>query len=216
MNKRLTKSKILKAKNTIEFLGNKILYELCENHYWHVKNDKIISKVWMIGRCYAVAIERGRDNQHKPTTEFYEKDIPRIFKRSHLDNSLRKLKKIELSNDNLVECLKAHYSFMTKLESNIKLAKGSTNSNKRSFCSKYLHFHLPNLFFIYDSIVSKKINEFITLKDIDTDFKKVLKEKVDKKYAEFFLKCYILTNKIKKTHKINLTPRQLDNLLYFD
>lgn len=58
---------------------------MCKNHFWHKKDDDITAKVWLIGRSYAVAIERGRDN-NKTTAKFYEKDIPLIFKKTNEEN----------------------------------------------------------------------------------------------------------------------------------
>ena len=81
--------------------------------------------------------------------------------------------------------------------------------DKRSFSSKYLHFHLPNLFFIYDSRVKSVINDYIKINDIEFS----LIEHVDKEYASFYLKSFFLQKRIYNETGIILTPRQLDKFL---
>ena len=42
-------------------LGNKILYDMCQQYPFHNKSSEVIAKVWLIGRSYAAAIERRKD-----------------------------------------------------------------------------------------------------------------------------------------------------------
>lgn len=79
---------------------------------------------------------------------------------------------------------------------------------KRSLASKYLHFHLPDLFFIYDSrashaleMISKKIKKYKN------------STKVDKVYAEFFYHAFTTRAEIEKKLKEKMTPRHFDNML---
>lgn len=84
--------------------------------------------------------------------------------------------------------------------------------NKRSFASKYLHFHYPELFFLYDSRANKAINSLVSSRDISKlmfKFKKI----VDRTYGIYYLKCLYLQNKILEDEEVLLSPRQLDNLL---
>ena len=37
-------------------LGNKMLYDLCCNYFGHDSKEKVVGKVWLIGRAYAVLI----------------------------------------------------------------------------------------------------------------------------------------------------------------
>jgi len=43
------------------FLGNTVLYDLCKSYPRHDEEDVIASKIWLIGRAYAAAIERGKN-----------------------------------------------------------------------------------------------------------------------------------------------------------
>ena len=121
--------------------GNQVLYDLCRNNYRHVEIEKIIAKVWLIGRAYSAAIER-RKNKSGINDHFYIKKVVPNFKKSNIDEYLSNLKKIDkLTDENLKDVLKAHF-YLTKIISRKKF----TAQNKSSFSSKYLHFHLPNLF----------------------------------------------------------------------
>jgi len=85
-----------------------------------------------------------------------------------------------------------------------------TGLNKRSFSSKYLHFHLPDLFFIYDSravFAMKQLKELLPTATQNT------KGKFDKPYQQFTEQCVLLTKHISDDLGILLSPRQLDNLL---
>ena len=46
-----------RQKNPWDF-GNKVLYDLCACNFKHDSDDKIIAKVWLLGRAYSVAVER--------------------------------------------------------------------------------------------------------------------------------------------------------------
>ena len=58
------KEDVIKAgKPNVWDAGNKVLYDLCANNFTHDNKSNIISKVWLIGRAYAAAIERRKDNR---------------------------------------------------------------------------------------------------------------------------------------------------------
>src|SRR5690606_24597290 len=85
-----------------------------------------------------------------------------------------------------------------------------TGLDKRSFASKYLHFHLPDLFFIYDSRAVTALGKYKIKSKLSNKFKS---KTIDKEYANFFCKCFELKNIIDKLHNVQITPRHLDNLL---
>ena len=58
--------------------GNKVLYDMCKNNPLHKINDVISGKVWLIGRSYAVAIERVREKKYI-NDDFYGEMVPKIF-----------------------------------------------------------------------------------------------------------------------------------------
>lgn len=206
MDKLPTKEEIKGAKLKTRWdLGNNVLYNLCMYNYYHNNDDEILAKVWLIGRAYAVAIER-RKNKKESNEKLYKKVIS-IIQNSHIDKHLRKLKKFRQPNvSNIKEILEAH-KYLTDLLSRV------TKDNKRSFSSKYLHFHLPNLFFIYDTRSVSSLRKFVHR--IPKEMKSLLDLKVDEEYAKFFSKCFELKNKIEKQYRMKITPRQLDNLFLY-
>lgn len=186
-------------------LGNKILYDLCKNNFTHDTVDKVLAKTWLIGRSYSVALER-RKNKINDSEDFYLKTVASTFIESDIDIILKNLLEYDkISIDNLHEILLAH-KYLT--EQIFKI----TNLEKRSFSSKYLHFHLPELFYIYDSRavsairlhVPKLPNELRILAE-DTN--------CDKEYSHFCYKCFWLQKSITEKYNVSLTPRQLDNFL---
>lgn len=185
-------------------LGNQVLYDLCSNHFTHDKADKILAKTWLIGRAYAAAIERRR-NKNDINDNFYTDTVVSTFKNSRLDTILENLKNQQLSVDTLHHIIDAHF-YLTKLLFEI------TELDKRSFSSKYLHFHLSNLFFIYDSRAVKAMRQYVTRlpKHLNALAER---ESVDKEYSSFVYKCFHLRQSIFDKYNVLLTPRQLDNLL---
>jgi hypothetical protein len=81
-----------------------------------------------------------------------------------------------------------------------------TGLNNRSLASKYLHFHKPNAFFIYDSRASRAISRIIP---DDANIPALDCSNADKEYSSFVRKCLWL----REQHKELETPRQVDNLL---
>jgi len=187
--------------------GNKILYDLCRINFRHDQDDIILTKVLFIGRIYAAAIER-RKNKSKSNIindNFYISKVAPTFRNSNLDKHLAGLKGKKLTVDIIPQVLQVHNDLMKTL---FKI----TELEKRSFCSKYLHFHLPDLFFIYDSRALTALRDFTSR--VPKDLHDILQLKnVDSEYAKFFCKSFDIKNKIEFEHKTKITPRQLDNLL---
>jgi hypothetical protein len=191
-------------KNNPWDLGNKVLYDLCSNHFTHDSTQNILAKTWLIGRAYAAAIER-RKNKLTINDNFYIDTVVPKFKASNLDKILSDLTTKELCVNTLHEIVDAHY-YLTKMLFEI------TELDKRSFSSKYLHFHLPNLFFIYDSRAVSAMRLFV--KQLPGNLRELeVREPVDREYSNFVYKCLHLRQTIFEKHQILLTPRQLDNLL---
>ena len=195
--------------NEVWDLANSVLYKLCEEHPEHNKPEKILAKTWLIGRSYAVALERRKIKDKLNNDDFYSKEVVPNFQNSELDKKLRTLKEKHklLTVEALMDSLEIH-KYLTALTCKF------TEIEKRSFSSKYLHFHFPDLFFIYDSravaalgIFVKKIpketSQFLTLAD---------SKNVDKTYAEFACKCFYLLQEIEIQRGIKLTIRELDTL----
>jgi hypothetical protein len=188
-------------------LSNQILYNLCSKYFSHKSDEEIVAKTLMIGRIYAVALERRRNKSIEDISDdFYLTTITRCFRHSQIDSVLSELKTHkELSIEILPEVLKAH-TFLTEL------IHSFTKLKKRSFSSKYLHFHLPHLFFIYDARAVESLRSLVT--EIPS-YLKIIKgmPDVDKEYCQFVCKCFALQTLIEKEYGINLSTRELDNLL---
>lgn len=188
-------------------LTNKILYDLCKSNSEHDTDDKILAKTLLIGRSYSVALERRKTKQVTDISDdFYLNTIVNCFKESDLDNKIATLPELtKIDEANLPMCLNTHW-YLTDILLKI------THLYKRSFSSKYLHFHLPNLFYIYDSRAVDALSMFIS--KVPKQLEQFIhKDQVDKDYAKFFCKCFHLQQLIATEYGVSLSPRQLDNIL---
>jgi hypothetical protein len=192
-------------KNVWDF-GNAILYKLCKDNFNHDLEDHILTKVLFIGRIYAAAVERRKNKSNDINDNFYTDTVAPTFRKSKLDNKLSDLKSAKPDKvENIKSILQTHYYLTSML-------KKITALDKRSFSSKYLHFHLPDLFYIYDSRAVSALRQFTS--QVPKDLKHILViDSIDNEYAKFYCKCFDLKRQIKTQFKIDLTHRQLDNLL---
>lgn len=206
-------AKIQKGLKSYDYgkVGNSILYEMCKKYPMHTDESEIIAKVWIIGRSYAASIERNRNNK-KTGDKFWSEVVAPEFKK-HFDSSVDGLKNINyFSENNLAIILSVHKQVTDFIKKYI------TKDNKRSFVSKYLHFHFPKIFFIYDSRVASVITKVLDEARLkNQDVKKLLLKNinaadVDKVYANFYCKCFLLWRYCEQ-NSLNLDPRQIDNYL---
>ena len=194
-------TQVLKENNWAFF--NSMLYKMCSEYFEHKNVDVVMAKVCIIGRTYSAAIERRKIKGKKITSDgYYEKIVAPAIIDSDIDKWLSCLKKFKsISEENLPDILKTHLKVM-------KLFSRISGMNKRSLASKYLHFHLPNLFYIYDSRAVKGLRLILP------DFR--VKNKLngyDKEYSKFCQKLFYLQEKIGGRFGKKLTTRQLDRLL---
>lgn len=190
-------------------LGNQSLYDLCRKNPRHTKDDVIIAKIMLIGRVYAAAIERRKPDKQKSVEalgdNFYTKVVAPKVRKSGIDVWLNSLPPHlpSLADVPAINQILTVHSQVTNLFFEI------SGLEKRSLASKYLHFHRPDLFFIYDSRSNSGIKsvtpslkvEVLRFPDQDTE------------YVKFFCRCLWLCDDIKLRISIQLTPRQLDDLL---
>ena len=181
-------------------LGNRTLYELCRNHPKHKAPDEIIAKVWLIGRSYAASIERRR-NADQFGDGFYEATVaPRIMS-SGIDEWLASIPDEEPGRTSNAVAL--HKKLLD-------LFASFTLLDKRSLVSKYLHFHRPDVFFIYDSRARQAITKVVPRLN---QLAEISAEDCDKEYKDFVRRCAWLHSEICSTHGVTLTPREIDKLL---
>ncbi len=205
--------KIQDDANDIWYTANSILYDLCKRYPNHKNEQEIIAKMFIIGRSYAAAIERGK-KKPKMKKEFDVNtlylELGKKMKDASFDNLINRCRK----KDSVEQCLKVHQKLIESIGEITQ--KFFYESAKRSFASKYLHFHIPDKFFIYDSQASSTIGELLRYFGISRfprDKPKSKSNSLDNEYKIFYDKCERGTKEIKKEYKISLNCRQFDNLL---
>ncbi len=185
-------------------LGNSVLYELCRAYPRHTRNDVIIAKILIIGRVYAAAIERRRPGTGRAGEsrgdKFYTQTVVRAVKCSGIDTWLDGLRHLSLNDETAASILGVHAK-VTALFSRI------SKLNKRSLAAKYLHFHRPDLFFLYDS------RALSAIRAVAPALRHRRSGKNDSDYASFFRRCLWLRQQITREFGLQLNPRQLDDLL---
>lgn len=190
-------------------MGNDVLYKMCEAYPHHDDIDVIASKIWLIGRSYAATIERGRKNTSNIQNDdfYYQKVAPAFLESKVLDRKLDELKaKAGDYIDHLEEVLSLHKTILDICKS----IDGLQEVTKRSFASKYLHFHCPQKALIYDSRAAesiRKIEKRIVPKDWTT--------KYDAEYADFCARVKNIADCIKGEDGQRPSPRQIDNFLLY-
>ena len=183
--------------------GNNVLYALCKDHPKHDRADVIIAKMLLIGRTYAAAIER-RKNAQNTSDDFYTNVVVNEIKISELDQLLNRLP------EKMVKPWTQLGMVITVHKKLTDIFYDMTELNKRSLASKYLHFHRPDLFFLYDSrsreSISKVTPRLDQIKNIDAELQ-------DQEYHAFCRRALHLREFIAKEFGKTLTPRQLDKIL---
>lgn len=184
-------------------LGNDVLYDLCRAHPGHSSEPAVIAKIWLIGRSYAAAIERRR-NKTDENDDFYVEVVAPKVKSSGIDAWLQKLGSFAAPTDANFEQIVRVHGHVTDLFEQI------TGLEKRSLASKYLHFHLPHLFFIYDARAVKGLQR---LQQVVGRASSASIAGGDNEYRKFFEKCLRLQAEIKKRFGASVSPRETDKLL---
>jgi hypothetical protein len=192
-------------KDDVWTFANNILYKMCKDHSQHKKADIVIAKIWIIGRTYAAAIERRKNNNTEKIENdaFYENTVvPKIIN-SDIDDWIGNIRHFgKIDNNSIPYILKTHSEL-------VNLFQSMAGMNKRSLASKYLHFHLPKLFYIYDSQAIKGFRQIASRYRTSG----TIEGSYDNDYELFVLKLFDLQEDIKEKYKETLTPRQIDRLL---
>jgi hypothetical protein len=204
----ITRADMLAAKKRrVWILGNKVLYDLCRNYPLHSDDDVIIAKILLIGRVYAAAIERRKPNKQKSVKgqgdDFYTKIVAPKIRKSGIDAWLDSLPSHlpPAPDDPAIMRILAVHGKVTKLFSQI------SGLEKRSLASKYLHFHRPDLFFIYDS------RSVSGVRGVTPSVRFESSPSRDNEYEKFFRRCLWLCHDRKLQLSDPLITRHLDDLL---
>jgi len=204
MTSPLKRAMVTKAKAPSQWdFANGLLYDLCREHPQHVDASIIVAKVWLIGRAYAAAIERRKDAKKEPGS-FYLKKVAPPIRKSSIDRWLRSLDHIaDIDEQSLPEIVAVHAKVMA-------LFRKIGGDDKRSLASKYLHFHKPHLFFIYDSRANKGLSKLSPILPRATRTVGL----GDNTYRKFVEKCVSLRAHVASRFTDgDLSTRQLDQLL---
>lgn len=202
-------------------ISNKVLYNMCQQYPSNTDSQSILAKTLIIGRTYAASIERRKVKNTiedvQPVAEiinddFYVNHVVPIFQGLKLDDHIDEIKQwantplVSLSDEQIIKVLSLHKILSGAFEK-------ETGLQKRSFASKYLHFHLPNIYFIYDRRAYTALN--LVLKEVKPQGKRIVNpNQADQEYGSFFIKCLRVLDYYKAVDEnLNITPRQLDNLL---
>lgn len=182
---------------------NDVLYRMCNEEPEHTSLDVIAGKVLLIGRAYSAAIERrAGERLKKGLDKYYFEDVATAMYNSNIDIWIKAVTTIErVTSDNVGDVLHVHKQ-VTDLFEEI------SSNKKRSLASKYLHFHQPKAFFIFDSRANAKIRALLKGQKFDppTGF--------DDPYAEFVYRCMrYRDNVFEPMQGRQSTPRELDRHL---
>lgn len=181
-------------------LGNRILYDLCLEYPGHRVAEEIIAKVWLIGRSYAASIERRR-NADQIGDGFYEAAVAPAMMQAGIDDWLASIPEAEPRQ--CVRALAVHKQLMD-------LFADITKLEKRSLASKYLHFHMPGVFYLYDSRARRAITRVVPRLN---KLPHIPPGTYDPEYRDFVRRCLWLRAEIHSSQGLMLTPREIDKLL---
>lgn len=189
----------------IDVIGNETLYRLCREHPDHTNLDAIGAKIWLIGRSYAAAIERRRKYRDELSDDFYAHRVIPGMGKSDIDEWLLRLRREDvMTEENIPLILKAHKHLLKKFEE-------ITGLEKRSLASKYLHFHLPNLFFIYDARARSALTRIARPAK---QFSAVINDhSVDAEYADFVYRALLCHKEVERMIGSAMSPREFDTML---
>lgn len=205
----ITKEQVLRVQSSNEWeFANSILYRMCEENPLHDDARVIVGKIWLIGRSYAAAIERRKTKDEKQEDNFYFDVVAPVMLQygDELDKRIALLsQECKLTLQNIKQVVSLH-KFV------VDIFQRMSGNGKRSLASKYLHFHLPRLFYIYDSRANSSSRKLVKAKKAEL-LCFLENELYDEEYVVFLSRVIQINDFVKAHHGIDLTPRELDALL---
>lgn len=211
MKSKLSSRKILSLVKEVKkdrtwSISNKMLYDICKKYPKHNKVEIVVAKTILIGRVYSAALERGYAKSTEKGDLFYRVSVFKSFQSFFEKKNIRDYQAKIRNSGHVRSALKLHELLVIQLE---KLR----NLKKISFASKYLHFHYPDVFYIFDSRAKKGLSFLARQLDIRISGSTQLIGIEDKKYARFMLLCLAIHTEIERITNQKLTIRQFDSLL---
>lgn len=189
--------------------ANQVLYDLCHNHPLHNSAEVIVAKIWLIGRSYAAAIERShaRNNGLQNEDFYFQTVAPKMLAvGGTLDTKIARLKRFDTVNEECLPVLLETHAYL------IRVFKEITAQDNRSLASKYLHFHLPKIFYLYDSRSIHAIRQMV-IKDAALLHAVCDPACCDLEYADLAIRCYRLQQFISERYQLAMNPREIDTFL---
>jgi len=188
---------------TVWDCSNAVLYELCAKYPFHRDDKHILAKVLLIGRTYAVAIERRKRDTDIPNDRFYTERVAPAMRSCGIDDWIANAKSIEKGHPSAIDATVEAHAKLTQIFREI------TGMDKRSLASKYLHFHAPSVFYIYDQRAVQALRLVIGRSTGSAR----LNGPADLSYQRFIWGCGRLIEQCRTQFGTVLSPRELDNLL---
>ena len=184
-------------------VGNDWLYKLCETYPAHTNVAQVGAKIWLIGRAYAAAAERGVSGKGK--ADKYIIELSQRFVDQKADGHLARLpKQVVDFRKHLDQVVDVHHSIESIFSNDDELGR-------ISLTSKYLHFHRPDLFPIFDSRAASAIAK-VTPDSRHAGYT-VSPEHEKSLYGKFSIRSAWLMDQMETLLGCTPTLRQLDNLL---
>jgi hypothetical protein len=162
------------------------LYDLCFLHRSHFRDEIVTDKLRLIARLYQSPVQSPEYAAHRLT-------------RSPVDHWFGSLATAEELEASLL--LETHKRVMD-------LFADQGEEAARSLASKYLHFHFPELFYIYDQTVEQAMHRLIPG---DQGFLSLAE--FDPAYSRFHAGCRKLSERLIPEVGRRLSPRELDAVL---
>ena len=144
----------LEAAGTFE---NQILYRMCEENPSHEHSAVVSGKIISIGRVYAASPERSAGKKRAGLTESITHLLAKRLCDSEIDDRLTAFGSGRIFEQNLIpDIVETHAYLIGELHSALVAATHDVEAvrSTRSFASKYLHFHRPDVFPIFDSLAA--------------------------------------------------------------
>jgi hypothetical protein len=168
------------------------LYELCFMHRHHLRDEIVADKLRLISRLYG-------DTMAWQDAAFSAESAAHHLSRSPVDRWFGALATAEQLDSGLL--LELHKRLMA-------VFNDLSDDEARALASRYLHFHFPELFHVYDSRIATAIT---LLMDGDCGF--LALAEFDPAYGRFHACCRKLTERITPLVGRRLSPRELDRVL---
>lgn len=185
-------------------LANSILYKMVEDYQSNADIDSVVAKIWLIGRSYSASVERRKNKSKTSNGDFYYDYVGPAICRSNIDSKISALRsETTITENTITEVCELHKCLMDILQK-------QTEMDKRSLASKYLHFHLPGIVFIYDSRVQSVISSFV-----DGKGRIGIPPNVDEIYYRYCLKAFEVYKNVNSDPRFTgmCLPRIVDNVL---